>query len=83
MNKSIKSIIYWSSSLFLLLSTINASIINTAIAATKHHPKQQQQQQQQKHSWKSYPDLKRENTYYERFGVWVNMSNMMFINYLI
>lgn len=55
-------------SLFLLSTTTNASTINTAAFASIRHGHKRQQFKQQF----SYPYVKRENIYYERFGVWVS-----------
>nr|XP_046917518.1 prolyl endopeptidase-like [Dermatophagoides farinae] len=54
-------------SLFLLSTTTNASTINTAAFASIRHGHKRQQFKQQF----SYPYVKRENIYYERFGVWI------------
>nr|XP_027196598.1 prolyl endopeptidase-like isoform X2 [Dermatophagoides pteronyssinus] len=47
-----------------LLSTTTTTLITAKATITEHRSKQQQ------HTWKSYPDLKRENIFYERFGIW-------------
>lgn len=52
-----------------LLSTTTTTLITAKAIITEHRSKQQQ------HTWKSYPDLKRENIFYERFGIWVNNIN--------